>query len=253
MELFIMRRKKDKIGWKECLALAFTLGVALFCFHMADQHRVCTDYYGETITIRESWICSAESRYQSPTAWIRSTDGDLYYVRRELFFRDYESVYSQPGTTLEVLVDTHWTYRERDTGEKTNRQIVAASCDGTELFGVEDENHLRAENRLIAMLFGIFFALPSVFLLLLGLLILAMRAAQKYALCVRKTKYWTEALKAKKIRESDQIIEMIHSAADQQIESMFERNRAENLSLFFGSGAKETASRDPNQKSQGAR
>ncbi len=81
----------------------------------------------------------------------------------------------------------------------------------------------------------------------------AMRAARKYALCVRKTKYWTEALKAKKIRESDQIIEMIHSASYQQIESMFERNRAENLSLFFGSGAEETASRDPNQKSQGAR
>ena len=170
-----MSRNKDKIGWKECLALAFTLGVALFCFHMADQHRVCTDYYGETITIRESWICSAESRYQSPTGWIRSTDGDLYYVRRELFFKDYESVYSHIGTTLEVLVDTHWRYREQDTGEKTNRQIVAAAYNGTELFGIEDENRERAENRAIAILFGVFFSLPIIFLTLLGLFILVMR------------------------------------------------------------------------------
>lgn len=172
-----MSRKKDKIGWKEWLALAFTLGIALFCFYMADQHRVCTDadYYGDTITIQESWICNAGSRFESPTAWIRSTDGDLYYVRCELFSRHYESCYSHVGTTLEVLVDTHWTYRERDTGEKTSRQIVAAACNGTELFGVEDENHIRAANRLIAILFGVLFSIPSVFLILLGFFIFAMR------------------------------------------------------------------------------
>ena len=62
----------------------------------------------------------------------------------------------------------------------------------------------------------------------------AMRAAQKYALCVRKTKYWTEALKAKKIQESNQISEMIHTAAYRQIETMFERNRADHLACFFG-------------------
>ena len=60
----------------------------------------------------------------------------------------------------------------------------------------------------------------------------ALLAAKKYTSYVQKVKYWTEAVKAKKLHESNRIMEAIISGKYEEIDEMFKRNIAENLNLF---------------------
>ena len=169
-----MNRIIREIGIKESFSFFISFAIGLFCLASVIINQSCSDTQTEMIIIQKTWVRHAEGQYSSPTAWIRSTEGELYYIRNELYSPYYKSCFSLADAKLEIKVDTHRIYRDRDSGEITNKQIVEAKFNGIKLFGIEDENHIRAQNRIIALILGIFFMLPIICLVLLGLFILLM-------------------------------------------------------------------------------
>ena len=157
------------------LPLSIFLIFGIISFISFSKNQPCREVQRKTISIQETWVRHA-TRGSSPMPWIRSSEGDLYYLRSEFYSTYYHSCFSKPGEELVALIDTSRIYRDNETGETTNQQIVEVEHNGVQLFSIEDENHIRNRNRWIALLFGCIFMFPIVLLVILALIMVFMQS-----------------------------------------------------------------------------
>lgn len=127
----------------------------------------------QTIVIQHAWFQNADNQYDATKAFVRSSEGTLYWIEPNLMSPWYDEYFNE-GTVLEVAIfysDAPFQFSsDRETGEKATGCIVSAKCGDEVLFDLDAANVHRRVDKIIALTIGFVLALPCWGLILLCVL-----------------------------------------------------------------------------------
>lgn len=166
------KKSKAKDIMEYLLGVVCLLVIPIFPLVYGFGTVICTPDNVEVydIVIQDAWFRAAWGRYDRTTAFVRSTEGTMYWIEPK-YMNPWYNEYFTEGTKLEIsafYTDTLFHVpKDKETGEKTNWSIVGAKCGDKVLFDLENSSNDLKADRNFWLVVGFALSVPCWGILLL--------------------------------------------------------------------------------------